>query len=197
MSEYACGEEFTATPGLGPLKLCQLCGIMHWTLPPPVTPSAEQAYDQTDRHPDAPNRSPSLKDVKAKRAAKVNAYGPLPFRIAPIWETFKDNLRDATYKTVHDVEREFTKNFPQVVKTWGRTAEEAKVALSNWWARAFGRGAAWDEGRDTALANAAMVASDMGHPEGRQAINRLIPDGSPFIPMDDPRYRKPGTAREA
>lgn len=67
-------------------------------------------------------------------------------------------------------------------------AEPAAVALGNWWARALGRGAAWDEGRDAALCNAAMLAHDMGRPDIRQAINSLIPDGSPFIPLDDPRH---------
>ena len=43
------------------------------------------------------------------------------------------------------------------------------------------------EMRDAALANAAMVAWDMGHPDVRLAINRLIPDGSPAIPIDDER----------
>lgn len=65
-----------------------------------------------------------------------------------------------------------------------------RVALRNWLARAFGRGRAWDEGRDLALANAAMVAHDMGRPDIRRAINRLIPEGSPFIPPDDPRHPK-------
>jgi hypothetical protein len=71
-----------------------------------------------------------------------------------------------------------------------RIAAVGIVAADNWWRRALGRGAAWDEGRDTALANAAMVAHDMGRPDIRQAINRLIPDGSPFIPFDDPRHPK-------
>jgi outer membrane murein-binding lipoprotein Lpp len=70
---------------------------------------------------------------------------------------------------------------------YGRGAVSAKVRLRNWWARAFGRGKAWDQGRDTALANAAMVAHDMGHPDVRKAINRLIPDRSPYIPLDDDR----------
>lgn len=46
---------------------------------------------------------------------------------------------------------------------------------------------AFAEGRDAALANAAMKAHDMGHPDVRLAINALIPDGSPAIPLDDPR----------
>jgi hypothetical protein len=58
--------------------------------------------------------------------------------------------------------------------------------LRNWWARALGRGRAWDEGRDTALANAAMVAHDMGRPDIRMAINRLIPMDSPYKPVDGP-----------
>jgi len=58
-----------------------------------------------------------------------------------------------------------------------------RLALRNWWARAFGRGAAWDEGRDAALANAAMVAYDMGRPDIRRAINQLIPPG-PRRPSD-------------
>jgi hypothetical protein len=48
---------------------------------------------------------------------------------------------------------------------------------------------AFAEGRDAALANAAMTAYDMGHPEIRKAINRLIPDDSPAIPIDDDRKR--------
>lgn len=62
------------------------------------------------------------------------------------------------------------------------------LRLRNWWGRAFGRGRAWDEGRDTALVNAAILAYNMGRPDIRQAINRLIPDGSPYIPLDDPRH---------
>lgn len=58
------------------------------------------------------------------------------------------------------------------------------VPLRNWWARAFGRGAAFDEGRDVALANAAMTAYDMGRPDIREAINRLIPVGSKYKPKD-------------
>jgi hypothetical protein len=72
---------------------------------------------------------------------------------------------------------------------FARRGARARVALRNWWARAFGRGRAFDEGRDTALANAAMVAHDMGRPDIRLRINGLMPDGSPFIPMDDPRHR--------
>ena len=47
---------------------------------------------------------------------------------------------------------------------------------------------AFAEGRDAALANAAMKAYDMGHPDVRKAINRLMPDDSPAIPIDDERY---------
>lgn len=47
--------------------------------------------------------------------------------------------------------------------------------------------AACAEMRDAALANAAMTAYDMGHPDVRLAINRLIPDDSPAIPVDDER----------
>lgn len=43
---------------------------------------------------------------------------------------------------------------------------------------------AFAEGRDTALANAAMVAYDRGHPDIRIAINRLIPMDSPYKPLD-------------
>lgn len=66
-------------------------------------------------------------------------------------------------------------------------SERLRVSMRNWWARAFGCGNARDEGRGTALANAAMVASDMGRPDIRHAINALMPDGSPYIPLDDPR----------
>lgn len=68
--------------------------------------------------------------------------------------------------------------------TWRRIGETLVVAARNWWARAFGRGRAWDEGRDTALANAAMVAHDMGRPDIRHAINRLMPKDSPYRPRD-------------
>ena len=50
--------------------------------------------------------------------------------------------------------------------------------------RLLGRDVAFAEGRDTALCNAAMVAHDMGHPDVRVAINRLIPVGSVYKPMD-------------
>jgi hypothetical protein len=69
-------------------------------------------------------------------------------------------------------------------RTAVRLYRVAACRLRNWWARAFGRGAAWDEGRDTALANAAMVAYDMGRPDIREAINRLIPVGSKYKPLD-------------
>lgn len=72
---------------------------------------------------------------------------------------------------------------------FARRGVRLRVALRNWWSRAFGRGRAWDEGRDTALANAAMLAHDMGRPDIRQAINRLMPDGSPYIALDDPRCK--------
>lgn len=42
------------------------------------------------------------------------------------------------------------------------------------------------EGRDTALANAAMLAYDMGHPDVRRAINQLIPEESGNRPIDTP-----------
>jgi hypothetical protein len=42
------------------------------------------------------------------------------------------------------------------------------------------------EGRDSALANAAMLALDMGYPHVRKAINQLIPEGSPARPSDTP-----------
>jgi hypothetical protein len=48
------------------------------------------------------------------------------------------------------------------------------------------------EGRDAALANAAMLAHDMGHPEMRRAINQLIPEESGRRPVDTP----PGLPRQ-
>lgn len=53
---------------------------------------------------------------------------------------------------------------------------------------------AFAEGRDSALANAAMVAHDMGRPDIRLAINALMPDDSPAIPVDDPRRAPPPPA---
>lgn len=44
----------------------------------------------------------------------------------------------------------------------------------------------FEDGRDSALANAAMLAYDMGHPDVRQAINQLIPEGSDARPIDTP-----------
>lgn len=52
------------------------------------------------------------------------------------------------------------------------------------WLRRLVYGRVWDEARDSALANAAMVAHDMGRPDIRQAINRLIPVESPCKPHD-------------
>lgn len=57
--------------------------------------------------------------------------------------------------------------------------------------------ATFAEGRDAALANAAMTAHDMGHPDVRKAINRLIPDDSPAIPIDDDRHAHLLAPREA
>lgn len=51
------------------------------------------------------------------------------------------------------------------------------VPARNWWAGAFGRRAAFIEGRDIALANAAMVAYDMGRPDIRERINSLCERG--------------------
>lgn len=79
---------------------------------------------------------------------------------------------------------EETKGAPDRHEAWRRLAAEIACFLRNKWGRAFGRGRAWDEGRDTALANAAMLAYDMGRPDIRLAINRLIPIGSIYKPAD-------------
>jgi hypothetical protein len=47
------------------------------------------------------------------------------------------------------------------------------VALSNWWAGAFGRRKAFREGGNVAWDNAAMIAQDMGRPDIREAINKF------------------------
>jgi len=47
------------------------------------------------------------------------------------------------------------------------------------------------DGRDAALANAAMVAHDMGYPHVRQAINQLFPEDSPARPIDTPPGNPP------
>lgn len=65
-----------------------------------------------------------------------------------------------------------------------------RLLVRNWWARAFGRHRAWCEGRDTALANAAQLARDMGRPDIRLAINALMPADSKYLPLDDPRMRR-------
>jgi hypothetical protein len=57
------------------------------------------------------------------------------------------------------------------------------VRLRNWLTRLI-YGRVWDEARDVALANAAMTAYDMGRPDIRLAINRLIPLGSKYKPSD-------------
>jgi hypothetical protein len=156
-----------------------------------IWPIVEAIRDQAYAYP-ATSARVTLASVKAKRRARVQASGTLPYRLRPIWQSFTANIKDATLKTFSDLNRELRRNFPAAVKNASDTAKQARTALSNWWARAFGRGEAWDEGRDTALANAAMVASDMGYPDVRKAINHLMPDGSPFIPFDDPRYKRPG-----
>lgn len=65
-------------------------------------------------------------------------------------------------------------------------AEVVAVDVRNWWARAFGRGAAWDEARDLALVMAAFVARDMGHRDVEDRIREMIPAGSMFRRADDP-----------
>ena len=52
------------------------------------------------------------------------------------------------------------------------------------WLRRLVFGRVWDEARDTALASAAMTAFNMGRPDIRHAINRLIPMGSKYKPRD-------------
>lgn len=50
------------------------------------------------------------------------------------------------------------------------------VPARNWWNGAFGRKAAYIEGRNAAIDNAAVLAYDMGHPDVRKAINNLYSD---------------------
>ena len=48
------------------------------------------------------------------------------------------------------------------------------LPVRNWWFGAFGRRAAFIEGRDLALAHAAMIAHDMGRPDIQEAINKSV-----------------------
>lgn len=65
---------------------------------------------------------------------------------------------------------------PPGLPFWTRVSN-ALVPLRNWWAGAFGRRRAFIEGRVAAIDNAAMKAYDMGRPDIREAINRLVERG--------------------
>lgn len=51
------------------------------------------------------------------------------------------------------------------------------VPIRNWWLGAFGRRAAFIEGRDIAIDHAAMIAHDMGRPDICEAINNSVKAG--------------------
>jgi hypothetical protein len=60
---------------------------------------------------------------------------------------------------------------------WRTRVSNALVPPRNWWHRITGRQRAGIEGRDGAIDAAAMVAHDMGRPDIREAINRLVERG--------------------
>jgi len=52
--------------------------------------------------------------------------------------------------------------------------ERIRVAIKNWWAGTFGRRAAFKEGIQIAIDNAACKARDLGREDIAQAINDLV-----------------------
>lgn len=157
--------------------------------------------------------SPTLRETKKRRRAKVDRWGAWPYQIGPVLRAIREAGIDGSVK----VARAIRINFPAV----GKDASDAlaMVALTGrkWWRRVVvghedcdhadpsvvrcvattptercscachaTSHASFTEGRDSALANAAMVAHDFGHPDIRHKINQLIPEGSPNRPRDTP-----------
>lgn len=66
--------------------------------------------------------------------------------------------------------------------------ERLRVAVRNWWLGAFGRRAAFVEGRNIAIDSAACKAMEFGRPDIADAINALVypananPEANPDAP---------------
>lgn len=137
--------------------------------------------------------SPSLEETKAKRAATVDKWGSLPYSVPPVLEAIRESERvaagpgnepmavrfDCEHMTpAADLCLMWQKSFPGKEQFKECLCRCHRVMASH-------IKEAGAEARDSALANAAMLAHDMGHPDVRHAINQLIPEG-PRRPSDAP-----------